>query len=451
MNDTLKTKVILLALGSSLTKTISTALPAVLLVLASMLGVTKCLAQDLAFVGFTTTSLSIPEFEPEARVEVRRTGNLDTTVSVDYSATPWSGAISGQDYTDVSGTLTFPAGKASDFIRVPILNDGEPEPIQGVQITLSNPSVGAGIGLSSTTVRIIDNDNQTVVGSFIVTVGGSVLGDWSRQDLRWGQGYPKVDVRFDSDELVGGGQRQSMWDNEFARGSTMNDQPGFITNYTGNLRVNGLVANTGQVTLTYDLAFATQLVDLMILDVDDEDHVRIECRGLDGHPLDPGLLQLLMQGDLSRFANASPRPASEAASPPVWDPVAGTLTASVTWNENRSYTILRPSVPLTSVTLTFTGKRAAPPGDWGSHIYAALWATPRPFQFTETRRNVAGESELRWTSLPGVPYRILRSSNLVDWVQAWAGEGAALPELTTQAVVPSSEPASAQFFKIQRW
>jgi Calx-beta domain-containing protein len=445
----LKTKEILLALGTTQTRTISRLLACLFLV--GTLGATKCLAQDLAFVGFTTSGLSIPEFEPEAWVEVRRTGNLDTTVSVDYSAVPWNGAISGEDYTDVSGTLTFPAGKGSDFIRLPILNDGEPEPIQGVQITLSNPSVGVQIGLSSSLVRVIDNDNQTPVGPLIVAVGGSVVGDWSRQDLRWGQGYPAADVRFDSDESVGGGQRQSMWDNEFARGSTMNDQPGFITNYTSNLRVNALVANTGRVTLTYDLAFGTQLVDLMILDVDDEDHVRIECRGLDGNPLDPGLLQILMQGDLSRFVNAPPRPASEAASPPVWDPVAGTLTASVVWNENRSFTILRPSVPLSSVTLTFTGKRAAPPGDWGSHIYAALWATSRAFQFTETRRNATGESELRWTSLPGVPYRILRSSNLVDWVQAWAGEGAALPELTTQAVVPNSEAASAQFFKIRRW
>ena len=262
----------LVALGTSLTKTMSRLLAC--LFLAGTLGTTKCLAQDLAVVGFATSSLSVPEFEPEARVEVRRTGNLSNIVSVQYSSAPWNGGVSGQDYTDVSGTLTFPAGKAFDFIRVPILNDGEPEPIEGFQITLSNPSVGARLGLSLSTVRIIDNDNQTPAGPLVVTVGGSVYGDWSRQDLRWGQGYPAVNVRFDSDESVGGGQRQSMWDNEFARGSTMNDQPGFITNYTSNLRVNALVANTGQVTLTYDLAFATRLVDLLILDVDDEDHVR---------------------------------------------------------------------------------------------------------------------------------------------------------------------------------
>lgn len=135
--------------------------------------------------------------------------------------------------------------------------------------------------------------------------------DWSGLDLRWGQGYPAVDVRFDSDEAIGG-QRQTIWDNEIVRGSNMNDQPEFITNYTSNLRVNALVADFGQVKITYDLAFATQLLDLMVLDVDEEDHVRIECRNPDGSPIDPRLLQRVVQGDLSRSFNAAGRPASEA-------------------------------------------------------------------------------------------------------------------------------------------
>jgi hypothetical protein len=403
-----------------------------------------------AIVGFAISGVSISEFDSEARIEVRRSGNLSNIVSVQYSTTPWNGGISGEDYTDVNGTLTFAAGQQSDFVRVPILNDGKPEPVEGVQVTLSNPSVGAQLGRVSCVVQLIDNDNQTPVGPRLVTVGGSVFGDWSRENLRWGQGYPLVNVRFDADESVSGIQKQSIWDNEFPRGSTMNDQPEFIKTYTTSLRVNALVANTGKVTLTYDLAFPTELVDLMVLDVDDEDHVRIECRGVDGTVLNPDVLRLIMQGDLSRFVNAPPHPQSEPATPPIWDPVAGTLNAAVTWNENRSYTVFRPSVPLTSITLTFTGKRPAPAGDWGSHIYAALWATPRPFAVTETH-NAAGEFRVRWTSLPGVPYRIFRSSDLLSWVEASAIEGAAPPEMTTEVAIPRDETASAQFLKIQRW
>jgi len=394
-----------------------------------------------AFVGFAASTLSVPEFEPEARVEVQRTGNLTTTVSVQYSAAPWGGAIIGQDYADVSGTLTFEPGETSDFIRVPILNDGEPEAMQGVQLTLSNPSGGAELGRTSAITYIIDNDRPTPAGPLIVTVGGPLYQDWSGPSLQWDQGYPGVNVRIDLDEATGG---QIIADNEFVVGSHLNDQPAFTTTYTSNLRVNFLSAGFGQMKITYDLAFPIQLLDLMLLDVDEEDHVAIECRNRDGAPVDPRLLQLVMEGDLSRNFNAIGRPPSEAATPPVWNAAAGTLTAAVTWNENRSFTVLRPSVPVSSITLTFTGKRT------GAHIYPLLWATPRRFEVTETRRTATGESHLRWTSLPGIPYRVMRSSNLADWVQVWAGDGAASPELTTQAIISSSELAP-QFFRIQRW
>jgi hypothetical protein len=406
-------------------------------------------ADSPAIVGFTISNVSIPEFESEAKLEVKRTGNLNSVVSVYYSAAPSNGAIVREDYSDVSGVLTFAAGQQSEFIRVPILNDGDPEPTQGVRITLSNPSVGAQLATVSCLVQIIDNDNQTPVGPVFVTVNGSVLGDWSRQDIRWGQGFPVVSVHFDTDEAITGAQRQSIWDNEFARGSPANDQPEFTKVYPTNLRINALVANTGTIKLTYDLMFATQLVDLMVLDVDDEDVVRIECRGVGGAALSPDVLQVFMQGDLSRYINAPDRPPLELATPPIWNPATGMLTAGVPWNENRSFTIFRPSVPLSSITLTFTGKRPAPVDNWGSHIYAALWATPRPFTLTQTPPGFTGEFHLRWPSLPGVTYRILRSSDLLNWIEAAKVEGASAPELSTEAVLQRDQ--SALFFKIQRW
>ncbi|HUS34626.1 MAG TPA: PQQ-binding-like beta-propeller repeat protein [Verrucomicrobiae bacterium] len=402
-----------------------------------------------AVVGFTVSGVSIPEFELEAKLEVKRTGNLNSTVTVQYSATPTGGSIPDEDYVDVSGVLTFAAGQVSQFIHVPIVNDGEPELTQGVRITLSNPSAGAQLGIVSCLVQIIDNDNQTPVGPLLATVNGSVLGDWSRQNIRWGQGFPAVSVNFDTDETVTGVQRQSIWDNEFVRGSSVNDQPDFTKAYTTNLRVNGLVANTGTVKLTYNLAFATQLIDLMVLDVDDQDVVRIECRGIDGTTLSPDVFQIFAQGDLSKLINAIGRPPLEPATPPIWNPAAGTLTAAVLWNENRSYTILRPSVPLTSITLTFTGKRPAPVGDWGSHIYAALWATPRPMTLAQTRSPSTGDFHLQWPSLPGVTYRILRSSDLWSWIEAAKIEGAAVPQIFTEAILPGDQ--SALFFRIQRW
>jgi len=395
-----------------------------------------------SFLGFEASSLSVFESESEGSVEVRRTGNMDSAVSVQYSVTPWNGGVSGQDYTDVSGTLSFPAGRFSHFIRVPILNDDQAEPLEGLQIILSDPSNGATLGVSTSIVRIIDNDNQPPVGPLMGTAGGQVYQDWSIQNVRWGQGYPAVSIRFDKDDALAA---QLIWDNEIIRGSELNDLPEFITKYTRNLRLNALVADFGQVKITYDLEFATHLLDLMLFDVDEEDHVLVECRRLDGTPIAPSQLQRIMEGDLSRSVNAPGRPPSETATPPVWDPIAGTLSGAVTWNENRSFTILRPSVPLASVTLTFTGKRT------GAHVYVGLWAVPRTLEVTEIRRSATGESHLRWTSLPGVAYRVMRSDNLVNWVQAWSGHGAASSELTTTATINSPEGASPQFFKVQQW
>lgn len=405
-------------------------------------------AQDLSTLGFGISGMSIPEFELEAGLEVKRTGNLNSMVTVKYSATPTGGSIPGEDYVDVSGVLTFAAGQVSQFIHVLIVNDGDPEPTQGVRITLSDPSVGAQLATASCLVQIIDNDSQPFAGPLLATVNGSVVGDWSRQNIRWGQGFPAVTVNFDTDETVTGVQRQSIWDNEFVRGSTANDQPDFTRAYTTNLRVNGLVANTGRVKLTYDFAFATQLVDLLVLDVDDEDVVHIECRGIDGAALSADVLQISIQGDLSKTLNPPPRPL-EPATPPIWNPATGTLIAAVPWNENRSFTVFRPSVPLTSITLTFIGKRPAPAGDWGSHIYAALWATPRPLTLAQTRLASTGDFHLQWPSLPGVTYRILRSSDLWSWIEAAKIEGAAVPQIFTEAILPGDQ--SALFFRIQRW
>jgi hypothetical protein len=411
------------------------------LLLESAVGTTRCLAQDPAILGFATNSISISESASEASLEVRRRGNLGNTVSVQYSSAPWNGAISGQDYTDVSGTLIFAAGEDSHFIQVPILNGTAPEPLEGVQITLSNPSDGATLGLSSSVIKIIDNDKRAAAGPLIVTVAGPISRDWTGLSLPWGYGYPAVNVRFDLDQAISG---QMIADNEIVRGSNLNDQPEFTSAYTRNLRVNFLVADFGQAKLTYDLAFPTQFLDLMVLDVEEGDHVRIECRKPDGTALDPKLLRLIMQGDLSRNYNVPGRPLSEAATPPVWDPAAGTLSAAVAWNENRSFTVLRPSVPVASITLTFTGNRT------GAHIYAGLYATPPALAITETR-HIGAESHLRWSSLPGISYRVMQSSNLVDWLVGWTGSGAASPEVTTQAIIPNTERPSSQFFKVEQW
>jgi hypothetical protein len=426
---------------------------------AAVFAVLTVIAQEQALVSFTTGLIRVQEYEAEAMVHVRRTGNLDVRMTVDYATEPLSGATPGADYEDISGTLVFEPLQELGTVLVPIINDGEPESTESVRVNLSNPSEGAELGARTTcTIYIMDNDRQADVGVLPVTVGGEVNRDWSGQGLSWGQGYPAVNVSFDTDESIrfsaaqGGGLKQLITELEIARGSQMNDQPEFTTAYTNNLKVNGLIADIGSVTLTYNLGFATRLLDLLVLDVDDEDVVHIECRDLHGDFLNPGLLEIVMEGDLSRYANAPGRPAAEPATPPLWDAATGTLTSAVIWNENRSYTVLRPTVAVSQVQVTFTGRRgAAAPGQWGSHIYTALWATPRPLELIALSHDQHAGYRLRWNSLPDVPYHILSSSDLQTWADAKAVLGAASPAVTTDTVLAGGPAEPVRFFKIQRW
>ncbi len=76
------------------------------------------------------------------------------TVTVDY-ATSDGTATAGQDYTSVSGTLTFAAGETSKTVSVPALADSVLDDGETLSLTLSNAS-GAAIGTGTATGTIVD-------------------------------------------------------------------------------------------------------------------------------------------------------------------------------------------------------------------------------------------------------------------------------------------------------
>src|ERR1044071_3330971 len=83
--------------------------------------------------------MSYPENWGEAVVTVQRTGDLDTAVSVDF-ATVDGTALAGRDFQTTSGTLSFQVGETNRTVRIPLLNDALPEPIESFQLVLSNPA-----------------------------------------------------------------------------------------------------------------------------------------------------------------------------------------------------------------------------------------------------------------------------------------------------------------------
>ena len=112
-------------------------------------------------VQFSEATYSVSEAGPTAKITVTRTMGIDKSISVNY-ATSNGTAIAGKDYKTsktTSGTLTFKAGQTSKTFTIPIINDTLNEQNETVNISLSNPTVGAILGTPSTaTLNIVDND-----------------------------------------------------------------------------------------------------------------------------------------------------------------------------------------------------------------------------------------------------------------------------------------------------
>ena len=93
-------------------------------------------------------------------------------VSVNY-ATSNGSAIAGQDYTAVSGTLTFAPGQNDVIISVPILaNSNRPTTFSTVNLVLSQPAGGATLGSIAFATLTITNNTTNKALTFVVTNTG---------------------------------------------------------------------------------------------------------------------------------------------------------------------------------------------------------------------------------------------------------------------------------------
>ena len=108
---------------------------------------------------FTAALYAARENSGTATVAVTRSGILSSTVTVQF-ATSNGTALVGSDYTAVSRTLTFTNGVSTQFVSVPITNDGVVEGNETVLFRLSNPSGGAVLGGFNTAMLVILDDDD---------------------------------------------------------------------------------------------------------------------------------------------------------------------------------------------------------------------------------------------------------------------------------------------------
>lgn len=108
---------------------------------------------------FSNASYSVSEGAASATINVQRVGGDDGAVSVQY-ATADGSAQAGSDYSAASGTLNWADNDdTSKSFTVPILADSIDEANETVQLTLSNPGGGAGLGSPSAATLTIQDDD----------------------------------------------------------------------------------------------------------------------------------------------------------------------------------------------------------------------------------------------------------------------------------------------------
>lgn len=197
---------------------------------------------------------------------VQFNGETDQEVTVDY-ATANSSAIAGDDYTETSGTITFPAGSANttQTFTVSILEDEIDETSESFLVNLTNP-VNATIVNAQGEGTINDNDETPVItldntsvsegntGTVTATItislstisSETITVDWATQDntatepddyvaangtitFAPGESSKTVSLTVNGDEEDEGNESFTVNLTNATGGATISDSQGFVT------------------------------------------------------------------------------------------------------------------------------------------------------------------------------------------------------------------------------
>jgi len=114
-------------------------------------------------IEFGAATFSALENAGTATITVNRAGGTNGAVTIDY-ATADGTAVAGTDYQAASGTLNWADGDAAaKTFTVTLLDNAATDGDLTVNLTLSNPTGGAELGLSAATLTIIDEESLVCI------------------------------------------------------------------------------------------------------------------------------------------------------------------------------------------------------------------------------------------------------------------------------------------------
>jgi hypothetical protein len=152
---------------ASIAATVAAKVPQGLLVTATATNLTsgdtsefsQAISSSPVLLAFAAGQYSVPQSAGSITIDIKRSGNPGSVVSVNYAATGGT-AQAGVNYTATSGTLTFDPGVTDQTFVVPIINTNTVAPDTTVNLTLSNPTGGATLSAQNPVTLTILNNNQ---------------------------------------------------------------------------------------------------------------------------------------------------------------------------------------------------------------------------------------------------------------------------------------------------
>jgi len=171
--------------------------------LASQTNTTLVLVDDdeSGSLSFSSSMYTCSETSGIVSLMLTRTGGSDGGISVDYSTSNMN-AVAGQDYTTSSGSLQMTHGITSATVNITILNDSTDEQAEYFAVGLCNPTNVQIYGISTTTVRIVNEDGH-IFDEFLDDDPGWITeGDWAFGKPQ-GRGGSSTGGSGDNDPLSG--------------------------------------------------------------------------------------------------------------------------------------------------------------------------------------------------------------------------------------------------------
>ena len=194
-------------------------------------------------------------------------------VTMEYATTQGT-AMAPDDYADVSGTLTIPAGQTEQEIAVLVVGDLLEEGNESFQISLAN-AVNATLAASDATGTIVDNDRTEAIPGFsyrttddwgsgfngeitLTNRGDEAWSGW-RLEFEWSHEISQVwngilVEQSDGSYVI----ENEFWNGDVAAGQSvtlgLGGSPGNVTTMPSNVYVNGIAVPVGQSTPTISIA-----------------------------------------------------------------------------------------------------------------------------------------------------------------------------------------------------